>query len=60
MVPLRLANDGPYNQGMVYLPERAEIIERSHELRPLASGQEIRIDQRELFTEPTPTLAPGS
>jgi hypothetical protein len=56
MVPMRRTKNGPHYHEWIYLPEGATVIERSHELRPLSSGQEIRIDQRELFTEPTPTL----
>lgn len=51
-LPTRWAPNGPYLYESVYLPEGARIVEHSFEVRPLASGQEIRIDQRELYTKP--------
>lgn len=51
-LPMRWAPNGPYLFESVYLPEGARILGHTFEVRPLASGYEIRIDQRELYTKP--------
>ena len=51
-LPTRWAPNGPYLHEWVYLPEGAQIVAHTLEVRPLASGQEIRVDQRELYTKP--------
>jgi hypothetical protein len=51
MVPTR--RNGTYYHGVVYLPATAKVISRTHELRPITSSTEIKIDRAELFTAPS-------